>query len=223
MKCPSLSKTSPLAPHWRVQVFPHHHGAELDHSCRRQKIIKKNKMIPLGNIMCNGRDWDKPPEPHMEALRAPTQAALYPQFPGSQLGFSQSFSLLNWIPCPALPCNLSGSQMLVEVLGSCLGAGWAKRAEERGDGECGKQGWVGDALLGLAQPQPCCPPPSPANVTPSARSTSPTMVPIKEKKPSRAASKLGRAPFAAEDARSCPQDGRGVPPRHPVPHSCLLT
>lgn len=72
--------------------------------------------------------------------------------------------------------------MLVKVLGSCSGAGWAKRAEERGDGECGEQGWLGDAPLGLAQPQPCCPPPSPANVTPSARSTSPTMVPIKEKK-----------------------------------------
>lgn len=30
--------------------------------------------------------------------------------------------------------------MLMEVLGSCSGAGWAEQVKERGDGGCGEQG-----------------------------------------------------------------------------------
>lgn len=98
-----------------------------------EKIIRKNKTIPLGNaghgITCNGGGWGEPPEP----LWAPSPAAPYLQFPRSQLGFSRSFSLPSWIPCPVLPCS---SQMLAEVLGSPSGASWAERVEKRGDGGC---------------------------------------------------------------------------------------
>lgn len=121
---PPLSKTSPLAPHRRVREFPHHPGAELDHSCRRQmrKIIRKSKTIPLGNaghgITCNGRGLELPglhPRPRCipDFPRASTDSARVSPSPAG-------FSVLHF------PARFPAPQILVEVLGSCLGSSRGK-------------------------------------------------------------------------------------------------
>lgn len=53
----------------------------------------------------------------------------------------------------------------MQVQRPCLAVGWARQAEERRDGRQEEGGWLGGVLLCLAQPQPCHPPLSPANVT----------------------------------------------------------
>lgn len=121
---PPLSKTSPLALQRKVREFPHHPGAELDHSCRRQagKIIRKRKPIPLGNagngITSDGRGLELPglhPRP-----------CCIPDFPGASTDSAKVSPSPAGLPVLHFPARFPAPQILGEVLGSCLGSSRGK-------------------------------------------------------------------------------------------------